>query len=168
MAEKNNFAKFLDSLVERKKDDNDDVLNMLPKPNTQEFGNGFIVWKWLLNNAVVESVLVTRDSNETGLEKDTYVVNLIMPQSEEYSYTLYEDMAKELGSAILSAWNWKNVWKLHAGDFLLEEMQKEPVIQPEPFYADDNVEVVDAEPLHVETIEVDEEALRTTPTFDNG
>lgn len=157
MTEKNGFAKFLDSLVEKKKEEADDVLNMLPKPDTQEIGNGYILWRWNAEAAIIESILATRNSNELGLEKDSYIVNISLPHSEECAYTLFNDTAKEIGSALLSAWNWQHIWKLHAGDFLLDVLSQEPVseqvaeqetvVQPELFTPDDSVEVVEAEPV---------------------
>lgn len=132
MAEKNALAQFLDNLVEGKRvqrgsDGNADVVNMLPKPDSQEIGNGFIMWRWAPEGAVIESFLVTRHVNDLGLDKDSYVVNLRLPESEEFSWAMFDDVAKGIGSSLLSAWNWKNIWKLHAGDFLLEVMSQEPV-----------------------------------------
>lgn len=40
-------------------------------------------------------------------------------------YTLYEDVSKELGQALVSAWNWQHVWKPHAGDYLLSELSQD-------------------------------------------
>jgi hypothetical protein len=44
----------------------------------------------------------------------------------------------------LSAWNWQHIWKMHAGDFLLDILSQEPVAEPEPFVPDNETEVVDA------------------------
>jgi hypothetical protein len=160
MSEKNVIAQLLDALVERKKSD-DDVLNMLPKPSSQEIGDGFIVWRWVIDGvAVIESVLVTRNSNPTGLEKDKYVVNIQLPESDNGCYAFLEETPRELGQALLSAWNWQHVWKIHAGDFLLELLSQEPVQEPEPF--------VPSQGTVIEGIDIEPEAVRTTPSFDNG
>lgn len=138
MTEKNGFAQVLDKIAEgvsRNAKKDDDVLNMLPKPNNQEIGDGIIVWRWhLTSGTVIEAILATRHSNQVNLEKDTYVVNVQFPKSNNCSYSFFDDTAKEIGQALLSAWNWQNVWKLHVGDFLLETLSKEP---PQEF---DNIE----------------------------
>ncbi len=141
--EKNGFAQVLDKLFESFKGamnngertiaaghDSGSVANVLPKPNSQEIGHGIIVWRWETPIAKVESILVTNSVNQVGLEKDKYVVNLQLPQSEHCAYSLHDDTAKELGQAVLSAWNWQHIWKLHAGDFLLENMSQEVVLPP--------------------------------------
>lgn len=143
MAEKNGFAKFIDNLVDKKESEND-VMNMLPKPDSQEIGDGIIVWRWTLEFCVIESFLVTRNSNQVNLKKDTYVVNIRFPESEAYTYSLIDETAKDIGSALLSAWNWQHIWKMHAGDFLLDILSQEPVAEPEPFVPDNEAEVVDA------------------------
>jgi hypothetical protein len=181
MTEKNALAnaldKALDSLSKRAKSDDGDVLNMLSKPSIQSIGDGFILWRWNLDSCVVESVLATRQSNDLGLNKDSYVVNLHLPESDEYSYTMFDDTAKEIGSTLLSAWNWQNIWKMHVGDFLLESLSQEPaqVIEAEPEIIERETEYVVRPPerhielpLQPETIDVVEEAVLTTPTFDNG
>jgi hypothetical protein len=48
------------------------------------------------------------------------------PPGEENSYSMSLEVSKEFGKAMLSAYNWKEIWKLHAGDFLLEELSQEP------------------------------------------
>lgn len=86
------------------------------------------------------------------MAKDTYLVSVQMPESDNFSYTLEGDTSKDIGQAILSAWNWKNVWKLHAGD-LLDVLSKEPIERfdgpmPEPTIMEPEViepEIVDDE-----------------------
>jgi hypothetical protein len=167
MTEKNNIANALDKAFEalgkRAKNSDNDMLNMLPKPDSQSISDGVIVWRWNLDTCIVESVLATRNSNPLKLEKDTYVVNIQMPKTEECYYSLFDDTAKEIGQALMSAWNWQHIWKLHAGDFLLEILSQEPIEEPEPFVSND-CEVI--EPEIVETIDVEPEAIRTTPSFD--
>jgi len=127
MTEKNGMAQILDKIVEAlgnlKPKENSDDLNKLPKPNLQDIGHGLIVWQWHVSDITVESALATNLINRLSLEKGEYSVTLKMPHS---LYSLEADSARDLGKAILSAWNWKEVWKLHAGDFLLEELSQEP------------------------------------------
>lgn len=106
---------------------NDDLVNVLPKPDTQEIGDGVIVWRWTLldGSTIVESVLAFKEKNQQNLSKDEYVVSLKLPSSENGTYSFYDDTSKAVGQAILSAWNWKAIWKLHAGDFLLESLSEE-------------------------------------------
>lgn len=166
---KTGFAQFMDKLAEglskskensKNNAQNDDLINVLPKPDTQEIGDGVIVWRWTLLNgsAVVESVLAFKENNQQNLNKDEYVVSVKLPGSENGTYSFYDDTSKAVGQAILSAWNWKTIWKLHAGDFLLESLSDEqPVCSPEPPV------------VYVpETIDVEPEAVETTPSFDNG
>lgn len=138
--EKSGIAQFMDKLMEgmnkakAEGNTNSDVANVLPKPNTQDIGDGVIVWRWeVLDGAVmIESVLATRDDNQAHLSKDEYVVSIDLPASETGKYSFYDDSAKEVGQAILSAWNWKEIWKLHAGDFLLETLSQEKTVCDEP------------------------------------
>lgn len=132
MADKNGLAQVLDKIVEgmgkaKKNVSTDDAANILPKPISQEIGDGVIVWRWMVpGEIVVEAVLATRTDNQSGLEKNEYVVGIQMPDSENDTYALFGDAAKHLGQAVLSAWNWQNIWRLHAGDYLLELLSKEP------------------------------------------
>jgi hypothetical protein len=169
MTEKNGFAQVLDKLVEglnkAKKNGSSistssDVANVLPKPTNQNIGDGVIVWQWMVpGEVIVEAVLATRTHNQSSLEKGEYVVGVQFPESENATYALYGDSAKDVGQAILSAWNWKNIWRLHAGDFLLEELSWEP--QPPV-----EVETSAPAPQVAETIDVDSFAVETTPSFD--
>lgn len=175
--EKNSMAVLMDKIFDmfKSKNDSSDVLNMLPKPNSQEIGDGIIVWRWFAGEAVVESILTTRNHNQVNLEKDTYVVTLQLPESESFSYSFFDESSREVAQALLSAWNWQHVWKLHAGDFLLDILSQEPVqtiptpadMPPPERYIPNGAPIVDAEPLVPGTIEVDGESVRTTPTFDN-
>lgn len=154
MSDKNGIAQILDkvfdALMKSRNDSNSDDMYILPKPNSQEIGNGIIVWRWHLNDAIlVESVLATRNANDIGLEKDQYIVNLKMPESQNFSYTFLDSLTKKIGQALLSAWNWQEIWKIHAGDFLLEILSKEP---PEEFTTNEPTEIVEAEPVEEEEL----------------
>lgn len=137
MTEKAGIAQFIDKLMEgmnKAKPENPDVANVLPKPDTQDIGDGVIVWRWeVLNGSImVESVLATREENQAKLAKDEYVVSVDLPVSENGKYSFYDESSKEVGQAILSAWNWKEIWKLHAGDFLLENLSQERCVSDDP------------------------------------
>lgn len=145
MAEKNGMAQILDKIAEglanaKKKETESysDDLNMLPKPHMQEIGDGVIVWRWYIEGVVIETVLATREANQSKLSKGEYSVSMMLPKSSKGMYVLNGDISKDIGQALTSAWNWKNVWKLHAGDFLLGELSKEPA---EMIETDDDNEV---------------------------
>lgn len=170
MTNKNNIAQFMDKIAEgiskakqnSSQDKNlnvDDSLNILPKPTSQHIGDGIIVWRWeMLNGSVVvESILGIKEKNQQKIGKDEYIVSLKMPSSENGTYSFYDDTSKVIGQSILSAWHWKEIWKIHAADLLLAEINDE---------ADSDVEEEPKkEELILETIEVDPEAVKTTPTF---
>lgn len=138
MAEKNALAQILDTIVggigkmkeniEANPDNRlglgkkeDDLYN-LPKPATQEFGQGFILWKWIGEFTRIEGVLATNDNNPYGIAKGKYVVNLQLPKTDQCAYSMHDAVAKVVAQTVLSAWNWQHIWKLHAGDFLLASM----------------------------------------------
>ena len=149
MTEKNGFAQIMDKIAEglsKKREESGEDLNMLPKPGIQDIGDGIIVWRWFCGGVVIESILATRYGNQMDMEPGKYTISMKMPESDNGMYTLYEDVAKELGQALMSAWNWQHVWKLHAGDFLLEELSKEPA---EKFDEPADVIVMDAEDYSV-------------------
>lgn len=148
MADKNGIAQFLDKLAEgmgkmkEQSDSNSDMVNILPKPSTQEIGDGIIVWRWFSSGVVVEATLATRENNQSKIAVGKYVIAMKMPESDNAMYCLYEDSAKEIGQMLLSAYNWQNIWKLHAGDFLLEELSKqEPVEYAETVEAEEDFSV---------------------------
>lgn len=157
MTEKNGLAQVLDKIVEAMskpreggvKSEKGEVANILPKPDSQDIGDGLIIWHWKTKDVTVESVLVTKENNPVKLPKGTYLVNLQMPQTDNCAYSLLGESAKEIGQAILSAYNWQNIWKLHAGDFLLEKLsqESEPPVKLET--------CAPAEPLVVETVDVE-------------
>lgn len=128
--EKHPIAQLLDKVVEgmAKKKENvpsTNDLNILPKPGVQDIGDGVIVWRWFVGGVVIETALATRDNNQMNIEVGKYMISVKMPESDNGMYTLYEDVSKELGQALVSAWNWQHVWKLHAGDYLLSELSQD-------------------------------------------
>lgn len=151
MAEKNEIANALDKAFSKLgKKSEGDVLNMLPKPDSQSIGDGVIVWQWIVEDKVfIQSVLATRNHNQLGMEKDQYLVTVKMPESEDFSYAMFDETAKDIGQALLSAWNWQNVWKLHAADFLLETLSQEPCDMDPAVEPEVEPEVVEREEEYV-------------------
>ena len=125
MAEKNAFANMLDKLAQGKPDKGEDF-NILPKPVKQDIGYGLIVWQWFVGDIIIESALATNEVNRLAMPEGEYSITMTMPESNNHIYALDNDLAKDLGKAILSAWNWKEIWKVHAGDLLLQKLSKEP------------------------------------------
>lgn len=140
MAEKNGFAQILDAIAggltkmrdgavaDPAKVVDGDSNAILPKPTTQEIGAGIIVWKWENDFAHVEGVLATNSNNQCSLEKGAYIVNVQFPQTEHCAYSMHNNTAEIVGKTLLSAWNWQHIWKLHAGDFLLEALGASPAV----------------------------------------
>lgn len=124
--EKNGVAQFIDKLMEGIAGARKPATDNIVKPYCQEIGDGIIVWRWDASETSVEAVLATREHNQINLEKDRYLVSVKMPESDNYTYTLMDDVAKQIGEAITSAYQWQFVWKQYAGDFLLEQLSQEP------------------------------------------
>lgn len=127
MTEKNAFANFLDKVAGGQNREKGEDFNVLPKPASQDIGYGLIVWRWHVENITIEAALATNYLNRLSIEKGEYEITVNMPPpGEENSYSMSLEVSKEFGKAMLSAYNWKEIWKLHAGDFLLEELSQEP------------------------------------------
>lgn len=95
------------------------------KPTNQVIGDGFIAWQWVLleGNVVVESALSLREGNETNLPVGDYAVSLRLPASEQEGdpvYVFSDESVNIVGSALCTAWEWKDVWTEHAGEYLRE------------------------------------------------
>lgn len=99
---------------------NDD-LNILPFPISQTIDQeyGEITWKWDTwsspepeTSPQVIAILETRvDRYTVKIEGSTSLQDSLSPEN-----------AKMLGQALVSAWNWKEIWQSHAGSFLLKSM----------------------------------------------
>lgn len=109
-----------------------DDLNVLPFPVTQEISEKFIQWRWEPCNFVrVYAILYTQNqTRETSkgpnqIAKGYFEVQFSTELESEVtngnilSYSAEE--AKAIGQAMVSASNWINVWKDHAGMFLEKE-----------------------------------------------
>jgi hypothetical protein len=133
MAEKNALANFLDKIAGGQNREAGEDFNVLPKPASQDIGYGLIIWRWHVENITIEAALATNYVNRLSIEKGEYHITVNWPlPGDENSYSVPLEVTKEFGKAMLSAYNWKEIWKLHAGDFLLEELSQEPD-EPEPY-----------------------------------
>lgn len=127
--EKAPFAKLLDAMVAKKaaentktgKEEDLEDLNILPLPDEQVIGDGYLEWRWMLDEHVVSAKLSVRVPNKMGLDSGNYKVEL-MKVYEDVSDDIGGTYAKALGQALISAWNWQRVWKDHAGELLLKAM----------------------------------------------
>lgn len=133
MTEKGGLAQFLDKVVEgmgkmkeNNSQNNSDLANVLPKPTTQTIGeDGTIYWSWITpTDILVQSLLATKENNEEKIAKNEYIVRIFM-QCKQDVLTFKDEEAKLIGQAVLSAYNWQNIWKIHAGEFLFEELSNE-------------------------------------------
>lgn len=107
-------------------------LNVLPFPESQNISDTGIEWVWPVfgSTIFVYGFLFTRDvdSAEGNVKDNTYrhgkkgdyIVQLKMPGNHEVWGI--SDCAKELGQAMVSASNWVNIWKDHAGMFLEKQL----------------------------------------------
>lgn len=118
-----------EQMQEQQGDDEEvEDLNILPFPNSQNIygNNGTIVWEWIVNEEVtVTAVLYTKDDTpeggNTGFKKGDYnIVQHTCDDSGENDWT--PEDAKILGQALISASNWKNIWRDHAGKFIAQEL----------------------------------------------
>lgn len=93
-------------------------LNNLPKPNTQTIDreSGKIIWDWYLDQFTVTSELTTADNSY-----DVHIKRLSGDGLAD-SWEMYPETAKIVGQALVSAWNWKDIWKVHAGGFIAKEL----------------------------------------------
>lgn len=109
-------------------------LNILPMPLSQtikknKYGE-WLEWVWEPVGLGIKiiGILYTQDSQWPDDEAEPkpqghYEVQLSMPYKELSScHTLDPIIAKGVGQALISAWNWKDIWKQHAGDFLEKEL----------------------------------------------
>jgi hypothetical protein len=96
-------------------------LNILPMPTSQKIGSDHIEWSWDHEDYDVIAFLWTKNDPETGYRRGDFVVRL-KTWKEEPFYDLAPQVAKEIGQNLVSAANWINIWKLHAGTFLEREL----------------------------------------------
>lgn len=97
-------------------EDEAEDLNILPKPNKQEIKKdlGLIEWYWYCGLYTVHSCLQT----PTG----EYKIELTGASGETPQQIFEPEEAKMVGQALLSAWNWQEIWQMHAGSFIAADM----------------------------------------------
>lgn len=87
----------------------DKVAGQLPRPISQSVGDFLISWQWLPLGEYRVSVKAQFDRNDGSWHISIKNVGSFSPEE-----------AKLLGEALLSAYNWKDIWKLHFADMFLE------------------------------------------------
>lgn len=131
MTEKSGIAQFLDKLAEglakskdqKQSSDGSDIFNVLPKPKKQEINDGLISWEWETKLATISAYYATSNTNSMKMTKNSYVVSVNL--ASDFAWIINGEEAKELGQAILSASRWEHIWKIHAGEFLVEDLPEE-------------------------------------------
>ena len=113
MTEKNAFANLLDSIVQRKveqdtvagmsNESGDGVSGTLPLPATQDIQPEYIRWEWTDPHVFVNAFF---DKENSG-----YYI-------EVNGITINADQARILGEVLLSASRWQDIWQAHAGFYL--------------------------------------------------
>jgi hypothetical protein len=105
-----------------------EYLNILPMPDTQVISEKWIEWQWNVFEHRVFGILYTQsyEFHQPG----SYEVQLSMscgPKAQSV-FVVSPDEAKALGQALISASNWRNIWKEHAGYFLEKQLMQQPVV----------------------------------------
>lgn len=175
----NNLADALKEAIQKNGDnvsDNDDNigsevmetepedLNILPLPVQQSVESTRMVWVWTpMEGVFVFGKLYT--AHDDGFNPGDWIVELTIPGIDTESYALTDDAPKLIGQALISAWNYKNIWKQHAGEFLERQLMNRPVIAanddddiaevPEPVAPEEltTAEVIEAEPVEGEVVD---------------
>lgn len=170
-------------------------LNILPMPVEQIVEDHSMAWIWIpMGGVFVVGRLFTADVNER--KKGDWVVELAIPGIDTDCYALTDEAPKTIGQALISAWNYKNIWKQHAGEFLEKQLmyrenvdvneQVEDAVIPEPPGDFEVIEIIEDPEDVVEGEVVEDFAKRppvelneymkqfrepptpTVPSFDNG
>lgn len=93
------------------KDELENVLNTLPMPSKQEILPSEIRWTWKIGLHGTVQAFYFGATNEFHVELNTAGMLCLKP-----------DESLALGQALVSAWNWENVWQQHVGHFVQKEM----------------------------------------------
>lgn len=164
-------------------------LNILPMPMHQIVDKTMMVWVWNpIESVYVFGKLCTKPDGD--LVPGDWAVELALPGVEGNCYQFADDAAKIIGQSLISAWNYKNIWKQHAGDFLERQLMSddEPVEETveesvdvveiledpeevvEEFVKRDPIELSEFQKTYREPVVIEGEvdAVQTTPSFDNG
>jgi hypothetical protein len=145
---------FLSQLAERtqqaaeemQNEEPEEDLNVLPFPVSQEIAEKWIQWRWEPCNFVrVYGILYTcnqqrsspegkgNDSIPQGYYEVQFSTDVKTKDDVILSYS--DEEAKAIGQAMVSAANWINIWKDHAGMFIERDfMQKsQPIEMGKPY-----------------------------------
>jgi len=122
-----NLAEVLQQVVEKTKENTEEIsvveedLNILPLPIDQIVQKKCMTWVWIpMEGVQVTGKLFTAHDDE--FSPGDWLVEMSIPGIYTDSYELTEDSPKLIGQALISAWNYKNIWKQHAGDFLEKQL----------------------------------------------
>jgi len=100
-------------------------LNILPMPDSQEIHKDWIEWTWIVNppsmGIKINGVLYTHDVDFKSAGQYIVDIDLGNEDSKKKSVNIFTaDVAKDIGKAVLSASNWINVWKQHFGELFVK------------------------------------------------
>jgi hypothetical protein len=158
----NNIANVLKEAVEKSNENTEESsvfeedLNILPLPIQQIVENTYMMWVWVpMNGVQVFGKLFTK--HEDGFSPGDWVVEMAIPEINAESYLFTDDAPKLVGQALVSAWNYKNIWKQHAGDFLERQLMTMSVIAGIPEEDAELVPITDTDFATVEVIEAEED-----------
>lgn len=95
-------------------------LNILPLPTRQDIlADTWIRWTWVTPVAFIHVVLFSHKNGDSA-HAGTFEIN-VSHNIDDGSEGITSEQAKAFGQALVSASNWHNVWKQHAGYFLEKE-----------------------------------------------
>jgi hypothetical protein len=130
-----NFADALKEAIQKNSDNVDgegmetepEDLNILPLPVQQAVEQTHMMWVWTpMQGVFVFGKLYT--AHDDGFNPGDWIVEMAIPGIDSESYAFTDDAPKLIGQALISAWNYKNIWKQHAGEFLERQLMQRPVI----------------------------------------
>lgn len=96
-------------------------LNKLPKPTEQKIDKeqGYIEWSWGCGST--DYKVVSSLNTVTG-EYYVTIQRVVTSAQTPGVFGMSGDDAKIVGQALVSAWNWQEIWQMHAGEFIAREM----------------------------------------------
>lgn len=94
--------------------------NILPFPTSQSIYPDNICWAWQVSDTVeVVAVLWTKSADTSQHQKgDYYIIQRMTDDIDMSEIEWTNPIAKDFAKAMLSASNWINIWKNHAGTLL--------------------------------------------------
>lgn len=108
--------------------------NTLVLPNSQDIETDRILWTWMVCEDVPpydgpedpRTYLITGELRTKGATKGSYSVGMCIAHGDNTidigTVNFAHNEAKDVGRALISAWNYHNVWKDHAGYFIEKEV----------------------------------------------